>query len=168
MAPVAAAARFGLTLRPAADTDDAFIAALYASTRADEMAQTGWPPAQRAAFLLHQHRAQHAYYQAHYARADWLVIERDGERIGRLYLAEWSDDVRIIDISLVRAARGHGIGAALLTDVCAWAAAKGKPVSIHVEKNNPARRLYGRLGFVVVADKGVYDLMTWRPAAAGD
>ena len=41
------------------------------------------------------------------------------------------------------------------------AAACGKDVSIHVEKFNPAMRLYRRLGFTTEEDKGVYDLMRW-------
>ncbi len=44
------------------------------------------------------------------------------------------------------------------------AAAADKDVSIHVEKYNPAMRLYRRLGFVTEEDKGVYDLMRWRAA----
>ena len=48
------------------------------------------------------------------------------------------------------------------------AAAAGKAMSIHVEKYNPAMRLYRRLGFVTEEDKGVYDLMRWRaPEAPG-
>jgi hypothetical protein len=39
-------------------------------------------------------------------------------------------------------------------------------VSIHVEKLNPAMRLYRRLGFVTEEDKGVYDLMRWTAAGA--
>jgi ribosomal protein S18 acetylase RimI-like enzyme len=46
-------------------------------------------------------------------------------------------------------------------DLLAEAAAAGKCVTIHVEKNNPAMRLYRRLGFAAVEDKGVYDLMRW-------
>src|SRR4051794_2199436 len=38
-------------------------------------------------------------------------------------------------------------------------ARRAKRVSIHVEKNNPALRLYARLGFVSVGDRGVYLLM---------
>ena len=41
------------------------------------------------------------------------------------------------------------------------AAAAGKTLSIHVEKNNPARRLYDRLGFREINDVGVYLLMEW-------
>ena len=37
-------------------------------------------------------------------------------------------------------------------------------MSIHVEKANPAMRLYRRLGFATLEDKGVYDLMM-RPAS---
>lgn len=163
MPPIVHAARFGIAFRALTDADDAFIAALYASTRADEMAMTGWPVEMCDAFLAQQHRAQHVHYQANYRGADWLVVERDAVAIGRLYLAEWPAEVRVVDISLTPGSRGHGIGAALLRDVGDWAGAMGKTVSIHVEKNNPARRLYERLGFVLAEDKGVYDLMTWDP-----
>jgi hypothetical protein len=50
---------------------------------------------------------------------------------------------------------------ALLRDLMDEAAAAGEAVSIHVEKYNPAMRLYNRLGFAVDEDKGVYDLMRW-------
>jgi ribosomal protein S18 acetylase RimI-like enzyme len=39
----------------------------------------------------------------------------------------------------------------------------GKPVRIHVEKLNPALRLYERLGFTRIADKGVYWFLEWVP-----
>ena len=43
------------------------------------------------------------------------------------------------------------------------AAATGKRLSIHVESNNPARRLYERLGFEEVAEHGLYRLMEVTP-----
>jgi predicted GNAT family acetyltransferase len=42
------------------------------------------------------------------------------------------------------------------------AARASKRMSIHVEKFNPARRLYDRLGFHKTEDHGVYDLMPWN------
>ena len=45
------------------------------------------------------------------------------------------------------------------------AALLGKPVRIHVEKNNPAMHLYDRLGFRQVEDQGVYWLMECNAAA---
>jgi predicted GNAT family acetyltransferase len=47
----------------------------------------------------------------------------------------------------------------------AAAGAAGKPVRMHVERFNPARRLYGRLGFREIADKGVYLLLEWQPGS---
>jgi ribosomal protein S18 acetylase RimI-like enzyme len=74
-------------------------------------------------------------------------------------------EIRIVDISLMPEARGQGIGAALLRDLFAEAGSRGQNVTIHVEKNNPARTLYARLGFKIVdEDRGAYDLWEWRAA----
>ena len=47
------------------------------------------------------------------------------------------------------------------------AAAAAKPVHMHVERFNPARRLYDRLGFRQIADQGVYLQLEWKPTAIG-
>lgn len=163
--PLRAAAAFGIGYRAETEADRAFTLSLYASTRAEEIAQTGWPPEMQQAFLGQQFAAQHSHYRLHYPAAEWLIVERAGTAIGRLYLEEWAREIRIIDISIAPESRGAGIGRAILDDVAADAASRGKAVSIHVEKHNPARRLYERLGFAVTADKGVYDLMERPPGA---
>jgi GNAT superfamily N-acetyltransferase len=156
----------GLTFRPITDADLPFMARLYASTRLQELAVVAdWTHAQKEAFLQSQFDAQHAHYQQHYRGTEWLVIVRDAAPVGRLYLARWAREHRIVDIALLPEARGQGLGTALLRDLLDEAAAAGKPVTIHVEKFNPAMRLYRRLGFVPVEDKGVYDLMRWNPSA---
>jgi ribosomal protein S18 acetylase RimI-like enzyme len=157
----AAAAR--LTFRPIAEADLPFLARVYASTRAEELATvSGWSSEQKAAFLDQQFRAQHAHYQKYYPEADWLVTSHAGADVGRLYIERWPSQHRIIDITFLPEHRGKGFGEALLRDLMDEAAAVNKAVSIHVEKYNPAMRLYKRLGFAVDEDKGVYDLMRWR------
>lgn len=155
----------GLGFRTLTEGDLPFLAQLYASTRADELAVTDWSDDDKAAFLEAQFRAQHAHYQQYYPNADWLVTIRGGEDIGRLYLGRWPTQHRIIDIAFLPEHRGKGLGEALLRDLMDEAAACGKAVSIHVEKFNPAMRLYRRLGFETLEDKGVYDLMRWSAAA---
>lgn len=163
------AAAVGLSFRPASDPDLPFLGRLYASTRADELAGAPWTAEQKAAFLQSQFEAQHAHYRQYYPEADWLVIVHGSDDVGRLYIARWPSQHRIIDIALLPEFRGRGFGAALMRDLLDEAAAAGKAVSIHVEKYNPAMRLYRRLGFVTTEDKGVYDLMHWRaPVAAAD
>ncbi|HEX5716519.1 MAG TPA: GNAT family N-acetyltransferase, partial [Thermoanaerobaculia bacterium] len=72
-------------------------------------------------------------------------------------------EIRLIDISLTPELRGKGVGSALLRELMAEAEAAGKPLTIHVEKYNPAMRLYLRLGFKSIEDRGPYDLMEWKP-----
>lgn len=159
-----------LRLRAATDLDLPFLAHLYGSVRAEELAGTDWAAEQREAFLRQQFEAQHAWYRESYTGASWDVVEVDGVPAGRLYVARWPNEVRIVDISLLPEHRGRGLGSALLTAVFAEADAAAKPVSIHVERFNPALRLYTRLGFALREDKGVY-LLLQRPvggAAAAD
>ena len=161
--PLRAAARLGISYRAATDGDLPFVARVYASTRLEELAMVDWTDEVRRQFLAHQHDAQHRHYRAHYPEAEWLVVERDREAVGRLYIEEWSGEFRIIDISLLPEHRGAGAGSAILNDIIEQARSAGKGVSIHVERNNVAMRLYLRLGFVKIDEHGVYDLMEWRP-----
>lgn len=161
--PIEAAAAFAISYRPMTDEDLPFIARLFASTRAEEVAATGWPPEMQAAFLDQQHRAQHSFYRDAYPTGEWLIVERGADAIGRLYLFEEQGWIELMDISLLPEARGAGLGGAILADLMAAAAARGQGIGLHVEKFNPARRLYSRLGFGLVEEGGVYDRMTWRP-----
>ena len=155
----------GTRLRPISDADLPFLERVYASTRTEELAQTDWDDGQKAAFLGFQFRAQHAHYTTHYAGAEFLVIERGGASVGRLYLHWRADDLRIVDIALLPDARGHGTGESLLRALLDAATARGHGVSIHVEQMNPAMRLYTRLGFRKAGEHGIYHLMEWRPDA---
>ncbi|HEX9946692.1 MAG TPA: GNAT family N-acetyltransferase [Allosphingosinicella sp.] len=164
--PLRTAARLGVSCRPMGEADLPFVSAVYASTRTEEVASTGWPAEMQQQFLAHQADAQHRHYQRNYPDADWLVIERAGKPIGRLYLEEWPSQIRLIDISLLPEGRGAGVGGAILADLQDAAAAAGKALTIHVERNNPAMTLYLRLGFAKVDEHGLYDLMEWRPPEA--
>jgi len=151
-----------IVLRPITPEDDLFLAGLYASTRAAELLVTNWSDEEKALFCRMQFNAQTAHYRENYPGASFQVIERNGLAAGRLYVARWEKEIRIIDITLVPEHRGAGIGTKLLKELQAEAKAAEKPLTIHVERFNPAMQLYQRLGFQQVEDKGVYLLMEWR------
>ena len=155
------------TLRPETEQDQEFLYRLYASTRADEMAIVDWSDEQKESFLRMQFNAQHSYYLDNYPSARFDIVEQQDEPIGRLYVDRSDDEIRVIDIALLPKHRGRGLGSRLMRALLDEAAEVGKPVSIHVERFNPAMRLYQRLGFAPIADEGVYKLMKWSPPMAG-
>lgn len=153
--------------RPIRPADEPFLRRLYFSTRADEMAMVPWSEEEKSQFLGMQFEAQHKFYQDTFTEAEFLVVQRRGDPIGRLYLDRRDDEIRLIDIALLPETRGQGLGGTLMRDVLAEAASVGKKVRIHVERNNPAMRLYDRLGFRNVEEQGPYYLMEWTPEAGG-
>lgn len=156
----------GLRLRPATPADRPFLVTVYGSTRADELAPVPWSDEQKHAFVEMQFAAQDAHYRAHYSGASFDVIELDGEPVGRLYVHRRERELRVMDVALVPAARGLGVGTRLLTDLLAEGARLGKAVTIHVEQHNRARELYLRLGFTPVELHGIYELLEVPAPAA--
>jgi len=148
----------GMALRPETAADDAYLLALYATTRAAELDQApGWTAEQKLAFVTMQFNAQRQHYRTALANVAFDVITRGGLPIGRLYTQEGETMLHIVDILIDPAERGAGIGTALLQGLAADARAAGKVLSIFVESYNPARRLYERLGFVEVGEpQGFY------------
>ena len=152
-------------LRPAGPGDAELLYRIYASTREDELAVVPWDAPAKEAFLRMQFAAQDTHYRAAFPDASYDLIVSGADVLGRLYVDRGETAWQVIDLSLLPRHRGKGIGTRLLTDVLASAGAAGKPVRMHVERFNPARRLYGRLGFREIADKGVYLLLEWQPGS---
>jgi ribosomal protein S18 acetylase RimI-like enzyme len=158
-------AALGVSLRPRRAEDLEFVRDVYVAYRWEEVSATGWPEPVRIAFLHDQHRFQDAHYTKNYEGAAWGIVEVAGERAGRLYLFLAGSDLRIVDIALMPAFRNRGLGTALIHAVFQMAREAGlSRVSIHVEQNNPALRLYERLGFRMIEPRGIYFLMEWTVA----
>ena len=159
-------------LRDASPQDQRWLAALYADVRRAEFAPFGWNEATADAFLLQQFELQQRNYKADHPFARCQVIESRhaannagaGARIGRLWVDRADDAFRVLDISLLSAWRGRGIGRSCLQALLDEASACGRSVQLHVADGNPARRLYERLGFAVVDHCPPYATMRWRPA----
>ena len=138
---------------PEVGGDYPFLESLYIDTRWDEFAAIGWPERPLRTFLAGQYAAQCRHYtQAYRDNSAFQILLHDERSIGRLYLYDAPEDSHLIDITLVASCRGKGIGRALLRALIVDARVAGRTVSIHVESNNPARRLYDRLGFQEAAE----------------
>ena len=162
-----------LALRHPTDADWPFLYALFASFRADEMAQVAWSQDKKDAFLREQFRLQHHHFVNHFAAADFWIVERSqssgpNSPVGRLYLNRSPPRWLIIDIGFLPEARGQGLGSALLKWVQASASSAGAAaVDLHVVITNlRAEKLYRSLGFRNEGSaEGYHQLMVWDAAA---
>jgi ribosomal protein S18 acetylase RimI-like enzyme len=124
------------------------------------------PPNEREALVTVQTRARHN--PLNWPSTQERVIRRGDERIGRVLLDLGERHWHLVDITLLPRYRRTGRGTRVLRKLLAEAAAAGCEVQLEVRLDNPARRLYSRLGFQAVASDGTYLSMTWSPTAKRD
>lgn len=158
-----------VSLRPATAADDSFLHRLYASTRADELALTGWDEHAQDTFIRMQRTAQtRAYTVSHpYARCDIVLV--DDRPAGRLYVDRAAAAIHVLDISLLPGHRGRGTGTRLLTALLTEAERTRRAVTLNVARFNRALSLYLRLGFTVTREDEVYLDLAWTaPTPTGD
>jgi GNAT superfamily N-acetyltransferase len=149
-------------LREATPADHEFLFRVYASTRQDELAATGWAQAQLEAFLRLQSAAQESDYRFRFPGTGWQVIVVGSVPAGRLLVHRSPAAIRLVDIALLPEFRGAGVGTTLINQLLAEAAAAALPVDLQVLAWNPVRHHYLDLGFVETGSDGVYVAMRWR------
>ena len=152
--------KFAVTLRPVTPEDEDFLYRVYVGTRED-ITQLGWNEKQLEKFLRLQFMAQQKQYKAQFCDADFQIVLEDEKPVGRLYINQSEEEIRIVDIALLPEFRGQGMGSSLLKQVLAAGKKKRLPVRIHVRPSNPAFHLYERLGFQKIDENGIYFLMEW-------
>jgi ribosomal protein S18 acetylase RimI-like enzyme len=143
--------------------EDLFWFQVYASTRTEELAVTGWDAVQRDAFLRMQYLAQKTSYQAQFPNAQNYAIHSDGVAAGRLIINRSAAEIELIDVALLPDFRRQGIGAFLMGGLLQESSNTGKAIRLYVERFNPALQWYERLGFRTVNESAIYLEMVWRP-----
>jgi len=151
-------------LRKHTDSDIPFMLELYASTRESELAMTNFTQQEKKDFIYQQFNAQYRHYTQHYCTDAFNIITLDYTPLGRLFVDYWENEIRIVDIAIMPEYRNKGLGTYFFNQLFNEAKSSGKSVTIHVEHNNPAIKLYNRLGFTLKTQTNeIYLLMEWRP-----
>jgi ribosomal protein S18 acetylase RimI-like enzyme len=143
-----------VTRRSVERRDEELLRELFASSRQE------WdllPPDSRDALIAMQFRAQRQQYVMRYPNACNEILVADGVDVGQLIVDQSTTTVRIVDVTVLQAHRGRGIGSTVLGGVIATAERVGLPVQLSVWSTNVgARRLYERLGFAVTGETNGY------------
>ena len=97
---------------------------------------------------------------------DTRIITLEGTNVGWAEASDAGGEIFLKQIYVAPALQRRGIGTYVMGILLnEWAAMK-KPIVLGVLKNNPARRLYERLGFVVVGETDMKFLMRREPEGA--
>ena len=151
-----------IALRPVTAADDTFLFAVYASTRAEELAPARWTPEQQEIFLKSQFELRRAHYARVFPTTNHSLVLRGGQPAGTFMIDRTAEEIRVVDIAFLPEHRGHGLGGRLLQGLCEEARAAGQPVRLHVHRGDRATHLYTRLGFVPVGGDQLYMKMEWH------
>ena len=145
------------TLRPAREADLPFLRALRAQSMREHLENSG---------LAYDEAAQEARILDRFNCARIVVC--DGADVGLFKVCREGSAWELIQIQLLPAAQGRGLGTALIRDLLAdaAAAAAGVAVELSVLKANPAQRLYARLGFRPVGEAARAYTLRWTPPRA--
>ena len=148
-------------LQPAAVTEELRYR-LFAEDRLAEFVGVGIHPVQAEMLVQMQYRGRAGNYAEAYPQAvEMLLCLEDGTHAGLLLLNRGEQAWRIVDIAVLAAYRGQGIGGGVVEQVQQQAAEAGVALKLHVLHGNPAARLYARLGFRAVSEDVIGVEMVW-------
>lgn len=152
-------------LRPVEKNDQAFLDALYASSRED-LQFPGADPDFVLRIIKMQQQAQNNGFEQLYPEAKHWVIQKTGsaEPIGRAVVHDGKNGLRLVDIAVLPQHRRSGAGRFVLLAVQEQASAGQRDVYLAVSKtNHAARQLYLSLGFGIDSADELFEQMLWRP-----
>lgn len=158
-------------LRPAQARDEAFLRQVHDAGRAweFEMLRGQVDDHLLATVYKQQYGAQHDAYFNAFTLAKYAVIEWCGAPVGRVYADFRDHEIRLLDINVLPAYRGRGIGEIVIRGLCGAASQQRVPLTLQVNPLNPARAFYVRLGFISQGlagegspGAGAFIEMAWR------
>ncbi|OCW21025.1 GNAT family N-acetyltransferase [Pseudomonas sp. S3E12] len=153
----------GLSMRPSRPTDAPFLHNLYRSAR-PELQWVDADPEVIEQIVAQQYQVQEQGIAERFPGAMHYVVEKLDTPIGVLTADFGANEVRVLYLAFVPAARGQGFGRAVLQGVQKAAAQVRCPVATVVWASNPgARQHYLALGFRVEESVPGAERLVWYP-----
>lgn len=146
-----------LRVRLVEPNDEPFVFMLFCSVRGPEYAASGLSSEEQMQILHHQYRAMHSTYAERFPNGQHYIVSEGDQDIGRIYVNESADEIRLLDVIVHPNQRNRGLGSKLLKQMIKHGKRHGKTVRFYVwATNHAAQRFYKRHGFVQVRDDQSY------------
>ena len=92
------------------------------------------------------------------------IVLVNGRPVGVITLKDWAGEIHLGWVAVAAESQGRGLGGALVRWAQAYAAERGKPLTLQVLPENPARALYESRGFAETGRSPRGDVrMRWEP-----
>lgn len=157
----------GITARPAARQDKDFLAKMYKDNR-DDIRMADAEKDYIETVIDMQLNAQQGGYGQQFPNAIYLVLEKNGSRIGRITLDIQPVELRLVDLDFIKKAQGKGFGSSILLWLMKTAAQTKTPLLVPARRDDFAMaRFLSKYGFMedeAMSDQ-VYARMSWIPTA---
>ncbi len=151
-----------VSMRLAGPADKQFLEDLFHDTRSFIYDHSAAEHDYKRMVVEHQHSIRNTGYENAFPNAFYFIVEDAGTRVGRAQLDFSYDVVHVIDVALIAAARGKGIGKAVIRGIQRTAAVTGANVTLTCRHDNMlARQLYDKVGFELLERGPMDDRMIW-------
>ena len=160
--------QLAVTTRPMTDDDSMLLFELYASSRADELTRTGWATPQQRSFFRMQAQTQERYFLRHFDHLDRRTVCINGFSAGRLLVDRPGQALTLVDLALLPAFRGRGVGSLLIRCLLDEASQHELPVHLELAKSSSTLATCERLGFRFADDLGDRWHLVWTPRSRHD
>ncbi|ODC04386.1 hypothetical protein BFW38_13450 [Terasakiispira papahanaumokuakeensis] len=111
-----------------------------------------------------QYQARNQGYGTQFPNAVDLMIESAGTPIGRMTVDQGANEVRLVDLALIKTARGQGYGQQIVQSLMQASAMAGLPLTLTVQRlNASALHTYAKLGFQVLDENPLQLHLIWTP-----
>ncbi|PKR47979.1 GNAT family N-acetyltransferase [Thalassospira marina] len=125
----------GITARPVRNGDKNFLAKLFRDNRTDLQAIDATKDFIDMTVDM-QLDAQINGYGSTFPNAIYLILEKNGSRIGRVTLDVGPIELRLIDLSFIKKAQNRGYGSAIIQWVMNAAAQTRRPLVVPARRDN--------------------------------
>ena len=136
--------------------DEPFIRGLMMETLVDQLGASSWPDSIREPVLDAQYRVRRQGFRMSAGDKPGTLVLVNGEPVAWYVAADLEDEIRLVNLMVLRKHRGKGIGSAVLRKLVM----ASKALTLSVAMNNQrAFDLYTRMGFRRTGDDGVHYFM---------
>jgi len=150
-----------ITLRPATEDDRELLLALYKSSRGDDLRGLEWDEERIGEFLDMQYEAHQKFLINDHPNMQDQIVLSSGEPVGHLAIEQRTEEIRLVDVTLLPEHRQRGTGTLLIQELQTQAAAAQRPLRLQVIRFNRAVNLFERLGFRRTSETGTHFQMEW-------